>query len=82
MLKDAIDQLRTSLQLMPDSADAYNNLGIALASQGQLEEAIDQFQQALKLQPALIDAQRNLAKLRSLSPIGKAPLAGRSEPEP
>jgi Tfp pilus assembly protein PilF len=53
---------------MPDSADAYNNLGIALASQGEIDDAADQFQQALRRQPAFVDAQRNLAKLRSLKP--------------
>ena len=67
---------------MPDSAEAHNNLGIALASQGELDAAIDQFQRALTLQPAFVDAQRNLAKLRSLTPTIEAPLAGRSKPEP
>jgi tetratricopeptide (TPR) repeat protein len=66
---------------MPDSADAHNNLGSALASQGELDEAIDQFQQALALQPALVDAQRNLAKLRSLRPASKAPLARGIKPD-
>lgn len=67
MFKDATDEFRAALQLMPDSAEAYNNLGIALASQGEIDEAIDQFQRALRLQPAFVDAQRNLAKLRSLT---------------
>jgi len=66
MFKDATDRFRTALQLMPDSAEAHNNLGIALASQGELGAAIDQFQRALTLQPAFVDAQRNLAKLRGL----------------
>jgi superkiller protein 3 len=64
MFRDATDQLAVALQLMPDSAEAYNNLGIALASQGELEKATDQFQQALRLQPGFVDAQQNLAKLR------------------
>jgi Flp pilus assembly protein TadD len=61
------DRFAVVLQLMPDSADAYNNMGIALASQGELEKATDQFQQALRLQPGFVDAQQNLAKLRSLT---------------
>ncbi|PYR70360.1 MAG: hypothetical protein DMF88_03030 [Acidobacteria bacterium] len=51
----------------PATAEAYNNLGIALASQGELEKAIDQFRQALRLQPGFVDAQQNLAKLRGLT---------------
>jgi protein O-GlcNAc transferase len=45
---------------MPNSIEAHNNLGIALASQGKLEDAIDQFQQALRLRPDFEDARRNL----------------------
>jgi Flp pilus assembly protein TadD len=67
MFRDAADQFAAALQLTPDSAEAHNNLGIALASQGEFEKATDQFQQALKLQPGFVDAQQNLAKLRSLT---------------
>jgi len=59
--KKAIDEFRAALLLMPDSVQAHNNLGVALASQGMLNEAIDQFKQALTLQPGFDDARRNLA---------------------
>jgi Tfp pilus assembly protein PilF len=41
-----------------------NNLGIALASQGQLREAARLFEQALAIEPTFADAQKNLATAR------------------
>jgi len=58
---EAIDQFRAALTWNADSAEAHNNLGIALASVGRLEDAIDQFKQALAIDPGLEDARRNLA---------------------
>jgi Flp pilus assembly protein TadD len=58
---EAAAEFRLALKLTPNSSEAHNNLGIALASQGRLEEAIGEFQLALKLQPQSADAQRNLA---------------------
>ncbi|MGE5659514.1 MAG: tetratricopeptide repeat protein [Actinomycetota bacterium] len=40
---------RRVIQLDPKSANAYNNLGIALKDQGKLEEAIASYRQALAL---------------------------------
>ena len=57
----AIDQFRAALTWNADSAEAHNNLGIALASVGRLDDAIDQFKQALAIDPAFEDARRNLA---------------------
>jgi tetratricopeptide (TPR) repeat protein len=59
--EEAVDGFRAALTLMPDSVEAHNNLGIALASQGKLDQAIDQFKQALAVQPDFEDARRNLA---------------------
>ena len=59
--KEAVDEFRAALQLMPDSVEAHNNLGIALASQGKLDEAIEEFKRALAVQPDFEDAKRNLA---------------------
>jgi spermidine synthase len=58
---EAVDEFLAALQLMPDSVEAHNNLGIALASQGKLDQAIDEFKRALAVQPDFEDAKRNLA---------------------
>lgn len=58
---EAVDEFREALLLTPDSVQAHNNLGIALASVGRMDEAIDQFKQALAVRPDFEDAKRNLA---------------------
>jgi len=58
---EAIDALRAALMWNAASAQAHNNLGIALASTGSMQEAIDQFRLALVSDPAFEDAKRNLA---------------------
>jgi spermidine synthase len=58
---EAARGFREALRFMPESVEAHNNLGIALASQGRLDEATDQFRQALTIQPGFEDARRNLA---------------------
>ena len=58
---DAIDELRAALRWNPDSAEAHNNLGIALASTGRIDEAMNEFRQALAIDPEFEDARRNLA---------------------
>jgi tetratricopeptide (TPR) repeat protein len=51
---------RAALLLAPDSAAAHNNLGVALASTGDVTEAAGHFQQAVRLQPDFAEARRNL----------------------
>ena len=58
---DAVGQLREALTWNPDSAEAHNNLGIALASTGRMDEALTEFKQALAIDPEFGDARRNLA---------------------
>jgi tetratricopeptide (TPR) repeat protein len=58
---EAADRFRAALALKPDSAEAANNLGVALASMGRLAEAREQFALAVQLQPGFEQARENLA---------------------
>jgi spermidine synthase len=58
---EAVDEFRAVLREAPESVQALNNLGVALASLGKMDEAIDQFERALALQPDFADARRNLS---------------------
>jgi Flp pilus assembly protein TadD len=51
------------MRIKPESVDAYNNLGIALAMQGKREGAIHQFSEALRLSPGNPLARRSLEEL-------------------
>jgi Flp pilus assembly protein TadD len=46
--------------IQPDYADAYHNLGVALASQGQFDEAATQFQRVLEINPGSAEAHGSL----------------------
>jgi Flp pilus assembly protein TadD len=52
--------LRSAVDLLPDSAEAQNDLGVALASLGMIDEARDHFRRAVALQPGFTEARRNL----------------------
>jgi len=56
----AVGMLHSAIELMPDSAEAHNDLGVALASMGQVGEAADQFRRAVELRPEFDEARRNL----------------------
>ena len=51
-LDEAIYQLREAVALAPAYADAYYNLGVALAKRGEFAGAVDQYRTVLKLKPA------------------------------
>jgi Flp pilus assembly protein TadD len=58
--QQTIDCYQKAIELKPDYADAYNNLGIALKAQNKLEAAIEQYQKAIELKPDDASAYNNL----------------------
>jgi len=62
----AAEQARISLRYDPNSAEAHNVLGAALASQGQFEQAIQQFSEAVRIDPRNQSAANNLARAEAL----------------
>jgi tetratricopeptide (TPR) repeat protein len=63
--ESAIRACRKALEINPKSADALNNLGIALISQGRVEEGKDRLVKAIEYEPNLKEAHLNLAILLS-----------------
>lgn len=59
--QDAITYCRKAIQLHPDYADAYCNLGAFLEATDQADEAIDALQQALALNPDDAEIHFNIA---------------------
>lgn len=60
---DAIICYLKSIEFNPDNAVAHNNLGMALAMQGQTEEAGTCFQRALNIQPDNVEALINTGSI-------------------
>ena len=52
---------------MGSSAEAHNNLGVALASMGVLNQALDNFRRAVELDPGFVEARQNLTAALQLS---------------
>jgi Flp pilus assembly protein TadD len=59
---DAVRYFHAALVLRPDAAIAHNNLGLALASNGQRAEAVQHFQDTLRIDPTAPEAHQNLAQ--------------------
>ncbi|QWV93629.1 tetratricopeptide repeat protein [Geomonas oryzisoli] len=62
-LRGAIERYRALLARLPDCAEIYNNLGLALQDQGLSAEAEASYRRALELKPHLADAYNNLGTL-------------------
>jgi len=65
-LEEAVAAYKNALVINPNSAKAYNNMGITLKHQGKLDEAIVSYNKALALKPNYVEAAKNLVQL----PIG------------
>ncbi len=61
--KEALSALQKATELLPDDADAYNNLGNALRELERLNEAEASFRRALALKPDFAEAYFNLGVL-------------------
>ena len=57
----AIGYLRAAVALRPQSPSAINNLGLALAGQGNFPDAIDAYQKAIELRPRYFGFYVNLS---------------------
>ncbi|MDA8689312.1 tetratricopeptide repeat protein, partial [Rhodobacteraceae bacterium] len=56
----AINAFQKVINIKPDYAEAYNNLGNPLTGQGKLDEAIAYYQKALSLKPDYSEAYNNM----------------------
>ena len=63
---DAAAELRQAIALLPSSAAAHNDLGVALASVHDVAAAAAQFRQAVVLNPDFVEARRNLTAAEAL----------------
>ena len=61
--EEAFAEQKRALQLDPQDADGWNNLGAMLARGGQTDAARSAFEHALQLQPDHAQAKANLARL-------------------
>ena len=71
--KDALPALQKATELLPDDAEAPNNLGLALKNLGQLDSAVASFRRALEIKADYAEAHCNLgAALRELGQLEDA----------
>ncbi len=54
---------RRALDIKPDYAETWNNLGAALRQQGEIEEAAAAFARVLAIDPRLVEARNNLGEI-------------------
>jgi Tfp pilus assembly protein PilF len=60
---DAMESLRKAIEIYPQYARAYNNLGVVLISKGDSNGAIEAFQKSLKADDKFVPGMINLARL-------------------
>jgi tetratricopeptide (TPR) repeat protein len=62
-LVEAEARYRQAIAIKPDLAEAYSNLGIALAGQGKLDEAVTTYRRAIGIKPDYAEGYRNLGNI-------------------
>lgn len=71
--KKSLPALQKAAELLPDDAEAQNNLGAALRSNGQLDKAAACSRRALEINPDFAEAHNNLGiALQALGQINSA----------
>ncbi|MGB3404807.1 MAG: tetratricopeptide repeat protein [Microcoleaceae cyanobacterium] len=76
---DEIQHYYQVLELDPNNAETYLNLGKLLAKKGQLDQAIVAYQRSLQIQPNFEEALNQLEKLRQRSGMQWSPEPYQSE---
>jgi Tfp pilus assembly protein PilF len=61
MIEVSMEHYARAIELQPNHAQAYNNLGILLHQKGKVNEAIQTFQAGLSQVPDDVDLHYNLA---------------------
>jgi len=69
-LPRAIEELTKATELDPELAEAYNELGIALAGSGDFTNAKTAFLESLRISPYQVGVSRNVEMLKA-HPIGR-----------
>jgi len=69
----AAESFNKALEIKPDDAEAYSNLGNVLNSLGQVEAAVTSYKQALEIKPDYVEAHYNLGN--ALVGLGQPMLA-------
>jgi Flp pilus assembly protein TadD len=64
--QDAIRAYRKVIKLDPADIEAYNNLGVAYAMEGELDRAVGLWQKVLEMDPDNPKAKDNLAKAKQM----------------
>jgi len=65
---EALPLLRMAVDLLPDSAEVQNDIGVTLASMGRIGEALPYFERAVSLKPDFAEALRNRTLAASRPP--------------
>jgi len=60
---EALAAIQRSVELMPYSAEAHYNLGIALYALGRLDAAASSYRRALEIRPDYVEAHNNLGNV-------------------
>ena len=61
--KEAMPHLEAALQIKPDYAEAYNNLGLVYKEQGSYDQATQSFAKAIKYKKRYFEAINNIATM-------------------